>query len=135
MNTTSPTTTSASSSGWFWFVTMAGVVIMQILFGLYVLPDIYLSVFENEILMEIGVAGSIISGIVGSILYNTKWSQGRYSGSYKWWEYVLSFLTAFGFTIGFGIAMGLAILVLYIVVYILIGAFIIGAIIGVLSGG
>lgn len=132
-NTT--TTTSTTTSGWFWLITMVGVVIMQILLGMYVLPDIYAEAFGNETLMGIGVIGSMIAGVIGSVLYNMRWCPGRLTGTYKWWEYILSLLTALGFTVGFGIAMGLAILVLYIMVYVLIGAFIIGAIIGALSGG
>lgn len=123
-----PTYPNHKSVGWFWFVTLAVTVIMLILLGMYVLPGIYAEVFEDETLAAIGVIGSMISGIVGSVLFNSKWSPGRGGGTYAWWEYLLSVLTAFGFTIGFGIAMGLAILMLYI---LLIIAFI-G---GILSGG
>lgn len=126
---------STSNAGWFWFITIACAVLIQILLGMYVLPGIYWEVFGEEVLVSISVVGSIISGIVGSYIYNTKWSNGCASGYHEWWEYALSVLTSLGFTVGFGIAMALAILVLYIIAYILVGALIIGAIIGAFSGG
>ena len=130
-----PTYSSHTNTGWFWFVTLAATVIMLILLGMYVLPGIYAEVFENETLVTIGVIGSMISGIVGSVLFNSKWSPGRSGGTHAWWEFLLSVLTAFGFTIGFGIAMGLVILALYILFYLLVGAVIIAIIVGILSGG
>ena len=126
---------STSNAGWFWFITIACTVLIQILLGMYILPGLYWEVFGEEVLVSIGVVGSIISGIVGSCIYNTKWSNGCASGYHEWWEYALSVLTSLGFTVGFGIAMALAILVLYIIAYILVGALIIGAIIGAFSGG
>ena len=130
-----PTNSNHTNAGWFWFVTLAATVIMLILLGMYVLPDVYTETFENETLVAIGVIGSMISGIVGSVLFNSKWSPGRGCGTHAWWEFLLSVLTAFGFTIGFGIAMGLVMLALYILFYLLVGAFIIAIFVGMLSGG
>lgn len=132
---TAPSNTKQSFSKLFWFITIVVTVVMQILLGIYVLPDIYSEVFGNEILTCIGVVGSLISGIVGAVVFNFNWSPGRKNGNHAWWEYILSVLTAFGFTIGFGFAMGLVILVLYALAYLLAGAFIIAIIAGLLSGG
>lgn len=132
---TAPAYTNHSKAGWFWGVTLTATVVMLILLGVYVLPGIYAEVFENETLVAVGVVGSLISGIVGSVLFNNKWSPGGRGGTYAWWEYLLSVLTAFGFAIGFGVAMGLVILALYILFYLLVGVFIIAIIVGLLSGG
>ena len=102
---------------------------------MYVLPSIYWEVFGEDVLVSIGVVGSVISGIVGSCIYNTKWSNDCASGYHEWWEYALSVLTSLGFTVGFGITMALVILALYIIAYVFVGALIIGAIIGAFSGG
>ena len=133
--TVTPTCTNPSNVVRFWLITLAINAAMLIIVGIYVLPVVYKDVFENETLVVIGIIGSLISGIVGSVLFNGIWSPGRTSGIYAWWEYLLSALTALGFVIGFGIAMGLVILALYILFYLFVGALIITLIAGVLSGG
>lgn len=133
--TITPAGTNPSNAGWFWFVTLAVTAVMLILLGMYALPGIYAEVFENETLAAIGIVGSLISGVVGAVLFNSKWTPGRAGGTYAWWEYPLSVLTAFGFTVGFGIAMGLVILAAYICFYILEGVIAIAIVVGLLSGG
>lgn len=130
-----PTYTTHSNVGWFWFFTVAATIVTLILLGMYALSDIYAAVFESETLVAIGVVGSLVSGIVGSVLFNSKWAPGRICGAYVWWEWFISVLTALGFTIGFGIAMVLVIVVLYIFFYFLVGALIVAFIAGILSGG
>jgi len=127
--------TNRLNSGLFWSITLTITIIMQVLLGLYALPEIYSEVFDNETIAIIGVIGSLVSGIVGSILFNCLWAPGKYKGSYSWWEYLLSVLTAFGFTVGFGVVMGLVILIAIALFYLLVGAAIIAIIIGILSGG
>lgn len=130
-----PNYTIRANTGWFWFITIALTIIMQIPLGIYALPDIYVGVFGSGILATIGVIGSVIAGIVGTVLFNSLWAPGRITGKHAWWEYILSLLVSFGFTFGFGIAMGLIIAVVYIVFYLLVAVFIIAIIIGILSGG
>lgn len=135
VNATVATTSSSVKSSVFWFITITCSVIMQILLGMYVFSNIYWMVFENETMVLIGVTGSMVAGIIGSILYNVKWCNGRVTGTHKWWEYILSLLTSMGFAVGFGIAMGLAILALYILAYLFIGILIIAFFAIMLSGG
>ena len=130
-----PPRTNPAYDGWFWVLTLAAAAVMLLFLGMYVLPDIYAKVFENETLTAVGIVGSMISGIVGSVLFNSKWSPGSVSGVHAWWEYLLSVLTAFGFTLGFGLAMWLLILVLYLLFNLLAAAFVIALIIGAISGG
>ena len=134
-NAAASTYTNHSNNGWFWFVTLSATAVMLFFLLMYVLPKIYAGVFENETLVTIGVIGSSLSGIVGSVLFNCKWSLGRCSGAHAWWEFPLSVLTALGFTIGFGIAMGLVILALHLLAYLLMGAVAIAFLAGMISGG
>lgn len=130
----SPSVAKHPNTVQFWLITLAIVVIMQVFMGLYVLPDIYADIFDEEILSIIGIIGSLVSGIVGAVLYNWKWAPGRNTGSHTLMEYVVSVLIAFGFTIGFGLAVGLLLLALYILFYILIGGLIIAFIAGFFGG-
>ena len=123
--TVAPSCTNHSNARWFWFITLAATAVMLALLGMYALPGIYATVFGNETLVAIGVVGSLVSGMTGSVLFNYKWSPGKRSGIHAWWEYILSVLTAFGFTIGFGVTMGLVILALCILAVLLGGTFII----------
>lgn len=130
-----PTYSNHSNAVRFWLTTLAIDAAALIVLGIYILPSVYRSAFDNEVLAIIGVVGSLVAGVIGTLLFNCKWSPGRISGTYKWWDYIFSPLTAVGFVIGFGIAMGLVILALYILFYIFIGALIISLIVGILSGG
>ena len=89
---------------WFWTITLILSLSLLIFGAVHILPGIYSEVFGDDTLAEIGVIGSLISGVVGTILFNNRWTPGRLRGSYSWWEYLLSLLSAFGFAIGFGIA-------------------------------
>lgn len=118
----------------FWTITLVITSVMQVIFGFF-LPSIYSEVLDNEILVCIGVAGSLIAGFVGTILYNVKWAPGNRRGIYAWWEYLLSVLTALGFTVGFGIAVGLIVLLFMALSYIVIGAIVIAVLLAFISGG
>ncbi len=135
--TQTPVTTTVSSGNavWFWVITLAMSIAMLAIAAMELLPSCYWSCFEEPILVQIGVWGSVISGIVGSCIYNHYWVSVKKTGCYHWWDYLLSPLTAAGFVVGFGIAMALVLIVLYILVYILAFIFIIGIIIAFLSGG
>ena len=122
--------TNSTKKGSFWIVSIAISIIIQILLGMYILPDIYKEVFNNKTLAIIGVVGSIISGIIGSILFNTRWS----TGINALWKCVLSVLVSIGFAIGFGIAMGIVIIAVSAFYYLLVGLFIIAIIVAFFSG-
>lgn len=125
-----------TKSTWlFWGITLSITVVVLILLYLYALPGIYAAVFNNDTLETVGVIGSLISGLVGCVLFNSLWAPGRIRGVHTLWEYFLSVLTAFGFTFGFGIAMGLVILAVYILFYLIVGAFFIMLLVGAISGG
>ncbi len=130
-----PTYTNKSNSRWFWIITLAATVTMLIPMGIFVLPLIYTQVFGYDTLTAVGVIGSLISGVVGSAIFNCKWAPGRFSGIFEWWEYFLSVVTALGFTIGFGIALTLVLLVLYVVFYLIVIIIILAIIGGILTGG
>ena len=119
----------------FLLATIATAIIMEILLGRYVLPDIYTMVFHSKTLTAIGMIGSMIAGIVGGALYDCRWSSRLMTGAHFWREYLLSILTALGFTAGFGVAMCLMILVLYIAAYFFIAVFLLAILVGAFSGG
>ena len=99
---------------------------MHILLGMYVYAPIYLSLVGEEWVMWIGAVGSVISAIVGVVLYGMNWSGANsYPYDYKWYDYVLSQLTGLGFVIGFGIALALVVLIVIVVMYVLAAVLII----------
>lgn len=125
----------ASKKWWFWLLTIALSMTGVHALGTYVLPEIYWSIYGEEMLVYIGVIGSMISGIVGTFLYNIKWTRGKTLGCHDWKDYILSVLTSLGFVIGFGVAMFLIALLICLLCYIFLGALIVGIIVGIFSGG
>lgn len=127
--------TKPSNSGWFWGITVTAAIIMHILLGMYAYAPIYLSLVGEEWVMWIGAVGSVISAIVGVVLYGMNWSGANsYPYDYKWYDYILSQLTGFGFAIGFGIALALVALIVIVVMYILAAIFAIAILIAILAG-
>ena len=126
---------SESASLLFWSLTIAVSLVLLVILGGTVLPRIYNSIAGEEIVTMIGTVGGCIVGFVGTIIYNSCWTPGRFIRKYKWYEYVLSILTCLGFTFGFGIVMGLVYLVTIVIIYALAAAFVICIIVALLSGG
>lgn len=118
------------NSSFFWLITMVGMVALQVLLALYVLPEAYWELFGNDTWATIGVVGSVLTGCGGTIWYNT-----RTCRTYAWYEYIFSLLISVGFAAGFAIALAIAYALLYILAYLFFGIFIIGAVIGALTGG
>ena len=129
------THTVRTHSGWFWFVTLTLTVFVQTLLGMHVLPGIYAGTFDSEALASFGVAGSVVSGFVGTIHYNRKWARGKPGGGNAWWEYFLSVFTGIGFAFGFVAVLSLMTLALRILLYLVIGAVIVAVLAGIVSGG
>ena len=127
--------TKPINSEWFWGITVTIAIIMHILLGMYAYAPIYLSLVGEEWVMWIGAVGSVISAIVGVVLYGMKWSGANsYPYDYKWYDYILSQLTGFGFAIGFGIALAVVALIVIIVMYILAAIFAIAILIAIIAG-
>ena len=85
--------------------------------------------------MWIGTVGSVVSGIVGAVMYGQYWSGANsYPYDYKWYDYILSQLTGLGFAIGFGIALALVALIVMVVMYILAAVFVIALLIAFIAG-
>lgn len=126
---------SSGSAALFWSLTIVLSVILLVILGNSVLPQMYNSVAGEEIVTMIGTIGGCIAGFVGAIIYNSCWAPGRHTKCYEWYEYMLSVLTCLGFTFGFGIVMGLVYIAAVIIFYVLAAAFIIGIIAAIFSGG
>lgn len=126
---------SGSSSFLFWSITVVLSLILVAILGNSILPELYYSIAGDETIMMIGTIGGCISGFVGTIVYNSCWTRGRFLKDYRWYEYVLSILTCCGFTFGFGIGMGLVYLAVMAIIYVIAAAIIIGVIIAICSGG
>lgn len=127
--------TKPSNSVWFWGITVTAAIIMHILLGMYAYAPIYLSLVGEEWVMWIGSVGSVVSGVVGAVMYGLHWSgANRYPYDYKWYDYILSQLTGLGFAIGFGIALALVALIVIVVMYILVAVFVIALLIAFFSG-
>ncbi|MCD7908384.1 MAG: hypothetical protein LUH04_12020 [Clostridium sp.] len=124
-----------ASTVWFWAATVIGTLAMLVYLKENILPQIYYALFENQSLVSVGVYGSMISGLAGSIVYNGWWTPGRRAGCYDWWEYLVSPLTAVGFVCGFGLAMCAVLIVLYLFAAFLAVALVVGAVAAMLTGG
>lgn len=119
----------------FWLITTFISLAIMYSLGSSTLPELYYAVTGDPTLTAIGVMGSCISGFIGTLVYNSRWSQGKYLGRYAWREYCFSILTGLAFAIGFGAAMGLIAFLLTIFLFILTVCAIVGIIIGLFSGG
>lgn len=127
--------TKPANEGCFWGITITIAIIMHILLGMYVYAPIYLSLVGEEWVMWIGAVGSVISAIVGVVLYGMNWSGANsYPYDYKWYDYILSQLTGLGFVIGFGIALALVALIAIVVMYVLAAALVIALLEAFLAG-
>lgn len=124
-----------SSSFGFWSITIIISIIMLALLGVYVLPPLYDAIVGKEIVTMIGCIGGCIAGLVGTIIYNSCWTPNRGGGPYRWYEYILSVLTALGFTFGFGIALGLICLIAIVLFYIVDIAIAVAIFVAIFSGG
>ena len=133
--TVAPRVVNRSSIILFWTTTLISTIAIQLLLAIYLLPNIYSRIYDEEYLTVIGVYGSAFAGVIGSIIYNCMLAPGIHTGKHAWWEYCLSILTAIGFTIGFGIVMGLLIVILQILFYIIVGIIVIAIFVGLLTGG
>lgn len=94
---------------WFWFVTLFCTIMLQIYWTNGLFLGFYQANFDNDTLVLIGRVLGAIAGILGCVAYNLLWSRGLTSGRHKWYDYLLSLLTSFGFALGFGVAMVLII--------------------------
>ncbi len=90
----------------YWLITMLFSVALQGTLAVYAYRPLYMEFGGSEWLIWVGVVGSAISGIVGSIVYGNYWSAAEKRPPYKfrWYDYILSILVGMGFVTGFGIA-------------------------------
>ena len=86
----------------FWFLTicLGLAVLMQI--SMYVVPYLIDGVFEPDwFRYDLCVYGSIVSGMIGLMIYNTSMTPGRPFGKNALWEYIVSILMAAIWAVGF----------------------------------
>lgn len=77
-------------AGWFWFLTIAMSVGLQLYLGICYYPREYEGVFESPFMQLLGSGASAIAGVWGSIYYNRNWCGSRFTGKHRWWEFLLS---------------------------------------------
>ena len=120
----------------YWLISMLVSIAFNIIFGCSALNAIYHSITDNSIITTVGVVGSVIAGIVASILYNCFLSTAARNNTsqYYWYDYALSWLCSLGGIIALGLLLLLIVGILYIVYYIIVFIIIL-VIIGVLVGG
>jgi serine/threonine protein kinase len=124
-----------SESAIFWVTSFLSTIVMFAAFGSNTLPVLYYEFFGDSTLAMLCTYGSAVASLVGTFMYNSRWSPGRMSGHRKWYEYILVLLVATLFVFGFGVAVGLIILALYIAMAVLMGALVIGILAAIFSGG
>lgn len=126
---------SGKSSCLFWLVTIAVSLAILAVLGFAVLPEMYSAIVGKEFVTVIGTIGGCISGLAGTIIYNSCWTEGRRTKTYRWYEYMFSALTCIGFAFGFGLVMLVVYIAAVVIFYIIAFAFLIGIIISIFSGG
>lgn len=110
----------------FWSLTLVLSLIMIAVLGSVALPELYNAIAGDMTITMIGTIGGCIAGLAGTIIYNSCWTNGRYTDIYRWYDYLLSVLSCLGFAIGFGVCMG--------VLCVLLGVFIACCVLGLAAG-
>ena len=135
-NTSQASCVTVNNKTSYWIISMLLSIALNVILGCSVLNAIYHSVTDNSIISTIGVIGSIIAGVIATILYNCFLSSAvrNNTNQYCWYDYILSILSSLGGIIALGLLLLIIVCIVYIVYYILVFAIII-VIIGVLLGG
>lgn len=130
-----------ASSGMFWLLTLALTLgtqaVVQILWGNTIVSELFghsygsgIESWGTNLAIWAGPWAFVICGLIGSIVYNTCWSDSGKTYGYKWYHYVLSIVTSFGFSAAW------ILFIFILTIAILIIALILGIalVIGILSG-
>lgn len=118
----------------YWLITMLFSLALQGGLAFYAYQPLYMEFGGPEWLTWVGIVGSAVSGIIGSIVYGIYWSAAENRPPYKfrWYDYILSTLAGMGFVVGFGSAFVVLIFVTVLAVSVLaaiVALYIMGAII------
>lgn len=93
--------------GTFWFLTLfiaLGIqALVQSIWGNEIITSIFgdgygsgIESLGTNLAIWLGPWGFVICGLIGTLIYNCRWSTGGSLYGYKWYHYVLSVLTSVG---------------------------------------